>query len=271
MIEPVAYCRFHQARRFRAGELFLGLPLELRIAQEHRQFGRQRRQHVLGHHLQRALVVAVVAPSAQGFQQRRAKARLMRATLRRRHGIGVGMQKTVRTFHPRASPFHAAGAAAVGRFRQLGLVRPGFRNGPRQLADFGGQAVLQPTRKMQHGLGRRVVADQGRRARPADFHAAEQIGLRPAKPVQPGRAERQNGPENLRIRLEAYRRPAAVLHGTRIDQFRRRLAAGIALAEQHAIARHLHLHHLGQRIHHRTAHAMQPAGRIIGLAGELTA
>src|SRR3546814_19856479 len=57
--------------------------------------------------------------------------------------------------------------------------------------------------ELEDGACGRVVADQFRRALPADFDAPEKIGLRPGETVEPGWPEMGGGTENLRVRREA--------------------------------------------------------------------
>ena len=127
---------------------------------------------------------------------------------------------------------------------------------------------------MQNRFGRRVVLDPAPRrvrAGPADFDAAEQVRLGPAKPVQPGRAEVQGGAENLRVGLEPDAGAAPVLHGARVRQLRGRLAARVGLPPQHAVPCDLDFHAFGERVHDRAPDAVQAAGGRVGLAAELAA
>ena len=96
---------------------------------------------------------------------------------------------------------------------------------------------------MQHRLRGRFILDQRGITGPTNFNAAIQIRLGPAETIQPFRAEGMLA-ENLRIRLEANGRAAAVLHRARILQLRDRLAARIDLGEQGAVTRDLNLHPL---------------------------
>ena len=196
----------------------------------------------------------------------------MRAALRGRHGVAVGMNKAVALIEPGAGPFDTAGAVPVRGLRQHRIAGPYFGNRARRVGDVLPQAVAQATREMQYCLGRRVriAAQKSGRAGPADLDAAEQIGFRPAQFVQDARAELQRM-ENLRIRLETDRGAAPVMNGPGVLQFRRRLAARETLLVQGFLARHFDFQDLGQRVHHRTADAVQPAGRIVGLARKLAA
>ena len=65
--------------------------------------------------------------------------------------------------------------------------------------------------------------------------------------------------------------PRRLCTGPALTSLVGRLAARIALLPQHAVARDLHLQPLGQRVDHRTADAVQAAGRRIDLAAELAA
>ena len=188
VVEAVAQRGLHQPCGLGAGELLLGLALELRVAQEHRQLRRDRAQQVLGHDLRCAPVAALLAPGAQALQQRGAEPRLVRAALRGGDGVAVGVDEALALLQPGRPPIPP------------GRRRPGRSASPAQgcgsthglLADIGRQAVAQAAREVQHRLGRRVVlgaAQQRRVARPADLHAAEQVGLGAAQPVQPRRAE----------------------------------------------------------------------------------
>ncbi len=124
---------------------------------------------------------------------------------------------------------------------------------------------------MQHRLGRDVAGlEQGGVAGPADADAAEQVGLGAAQLVEPRRAELQ-GAEDLGVGMEADGGAAAVMDRPGILQLRGRLAARVGLPPQHPVPRHLDLHRVGQRVHHRAADAVQAARRRIGLATELAA
>ena len=265
MVEPVAQRGLDQPRRIRAGQLFLGLALELRIADEDRQLGGHRRQQVLGRHLRRLAVAPVLAPCPQPLQQRGAEPRFMRAALRRRHRVAVGVQEPLPVLQPRNRPFRLAGRLA----RQCRLAGPDLGQHLPGRADVFHQAVAQAAGEMQHRLGRDVgPLQQCGIALPADLNAAEQIGLGAAQAVQPHRAERQRA-EDRRIRLEPDGGAAPVMHRPGIDQLRGRFALGIALLPQHAVAGDFDLHLFRQGVDDRTSHTVQTAGGRVDLSGKL--
>ena len=264
MVEPVAQRGFHQPRCLIAGQLLLGLALELRFAQEHRQLRRHGLQHVVGRYLSRPFVPALLPPGAQPLHQRVPATRLVRAAQRRGHRVAVGVQKPVAAIQPHRRPFDPAGALA----RQIGLTGPDLRQNPTTAVDVGFKAIAQATGEVQHGLGRGFVLDQARIAGPPNFHAPKQVSLRPTQLIQPSRPELQR-PKNRHIRLEADGRTPPVMHRPGVDQLRQRLAQRIALLPQHPIPRDLDLHRLRQRVHDGAADAVQPARRLVRLAAKL--
>ncbi len=116
-------------------------------------------EHVVGGDLGAALVAGELAIGAQGFDQRRAQARLMGAAFRRRHGVAIGIEEAVGVGDPGNGPFHGAVAFA--------LVGPAGEHvlGDGLLAfDAGGEKVLQPAGEVQHrGCRRLLVAGEQRR------------------------------------------------------------------------------------------------------------
>ena len=258
VVEAVTQGGLHQARGFRAGKFFLCLALELRVAQEDGELGGELAGDVFGGDRECALVGALLAPGAQGFQQRVAEARLVRAAGRRGDGVGVGIQEGFAVLQPDRGPFHAAAWAAVGAVREVGLAGPDFGQGAGVAFYVGLQGVLQAAGEMQDGFRGRGVAYQRRVAGPAYFHAAEQVGLGAAEFVEAGWAELQRA-EDLRVRLEAYGGAAAVLRGAGVYEFRCWCSAGVALAVEHAVPRHLHVQRFGQRVDDRAAYAVQAA------------
>ena len=98
----------------------------------------------------------------------------MRAAVGRRNGVAIGVDKAVVLGQPGDRPFQRAVA--------LGLFHPADEElvGDLLLAlDVGGEIVLQAAGEVENRLGRGLAGgvEQARRAFPADFHAAEQIGL----------------------------------------------------------------------------------------------
>ena len=96
------------ARRFLRGEAVLGLALEFRLADEHRQHGGGRAHHVVGGDLRRPAVVGQLAVGAQALRQRRAQAGLVRAAVGRRDGVAVGAREAVVVGDPGDRPFDRA-------------------------------------------------------------------------------------------------------------------------------------------------------------------
>src|SRR3546814_19643409 len=86
--------------------------------------------------------------------------------------------------------------------------------------------------ELEDGACGRVVADQFRRALPADFDAPEKIGLRPGETVEPGWPEMGGGTENLRVRREADGGAAPVRRCAQLHQAAGRMPARKALEEQ---------------------------------------
>ena len=169
VVEPVAQRELDQAGGFRAGQLLLGLALELRVADEGRQLRGHLAEQVLGGDLRGALVAALLAPGAQAFEQRGTKAGLVRAALRGGDGVAVGMQQAVGGFEPGDRPFDPAADPAIAVGREVGLARPDFRDGEGVVADVLGEAVAQAAGEVQDGVGGDVgAADQRRVAGPAD-------------------------------------------------------------------------------------------------------
>ena len=137
----------------------------------------------------------------------------------------------------------------------------------------GGEIVLQSAGEMKRILGRHVLdaLEQGRIATPADFDASEKISLGTRHLEQPLRLERGLGAEDLGVGTEADFGAAAVIDLAEVLQ----LALGVAAFEAHAkellAAGDLDLEPGGQRVHHRDAHAVQPARGLIDLGVELAA
>ena len=88
----------------------LGLALELRLADEHREHGGGGAEHVVGRHLRHALVAGQLAIAAQALGERRAQAGLMGAAVGRRHGVAIGAEEPVIAGDPGDRPFDRARA-----------------------------------------------------------------------------------------------------------------------------------------------------------------
>src|SRR6185437_16063819 len=137
----------------------------------------------------------------------------------------------------------------------------------------GAEIILQAAGKMEFVFGRHVLdaLEQLRSAAPADFDAAEQIGLRARHLEQALRLERRLRPENIGIGLEADFGAAAVVDLAEILE----LALGVATLEIHPIellaAGNFDFEPRRQRIYHGYADAVQAAGRFVDLGVELAA
>ena len=126
---------------------------------------------------------------------------------------------------------------------------------------------------MERRLGRRrvLLLDEQRIAAPADFDAAEQIGLRARHPVEAGRLEGRVLAEDVGIGMEADLGAAPVVDLAERLQRGLRNAARKTLAVELAAARHLDLEVIGQRVDHRNADAVQAARGLIDLGVEFAA
>ena len=120
------------------------------------------------------------------------------------------------------------------------------------------------------GLGG-VAIEQGRGGLPADFDAAEQIGLGAGELVKPAGTKARVFTEDLRVGQETDGGAAAVGSGADLFQLGHRVAARKTLGKDFAIARDLDTHIRRQGVDHRYADAMQAARRGIGLAGKFAA
>ena len=174
MVEGVAQRGLDDAGGFLGREPVLGLPLELRLADEHREQRAGRGQNVLRRQLRGPLVADELAIGAQALDESRAQAGLMGAAVRRWHGVAIGVEEAVLAGDPGDGPFHRAMAFALVAFAGEEFLGDGL------LAfDAAGEKVLEPTWKVEHGAWRRflVAGEQRRGAGPADLDTAEEIGL----------------------------------------------------------------------------------------------
>src|SRR5690606_10421083 len=105
------------------------------------------------------------------------------------------------------------------------------------------EIVLQAAGEVEDGAWRRLVLllQKRRIAGPADFDAAEQIGLRARHTHDARRLELRALAEDVRVRMEARARAAPVVDLAEVFQRALRHAAREALAPQAAAARHLDL------------------------------
>src|SRR5690606_12071973 len=100
--------------------------------------------------------------------------------------------------------------------------------------------------EMEYGFCWRLVllGNQRRVARPANFHAAEEIGLGAGHAVKPCRLELRALAEDVRVGMEARARAAPVVHVAEAFQRSLRHAARKALAVELPAARDLDLEHV---------------------------
>ena len=137
----------------------------------------------------------------------------------------------------------------------------------------GGEIILQAAGEMEAVLGRHVLdaLEQFGIAAPADFDAAEQIGLRARHLEQALRLERRLGAENVGVGLEADAGAAAVVDLAEVFE----LALGMAALETHPIeflaARDLDLEPRGERVDDGDADAVQAARGLVDLGVEFAA
>ncbi len=118
MVEMVAHRVLDQPRRLGGGQPFLGLPLELRVAQKHRQQHRRAAADILPGRLRDAAVAGQFGIGANAPQQRVAQPGLMRPALRGRDRVAIRMAEPVLlVLGPDDRPFDAA-RSAVGPGRR---------------------------------------------------------------------------------------------------------------------------------------------------------
>ena len=147
----------------------------------------QPRHHVVGGERRGALRLAdALGVVLEAAQQRGAQARFVSAAVRRRDGVAVGMDEAVLDGGPGDRPFDRAVLAVLLDLAGEGLVDDQFLP-----LDVGGEIVLQAAGKMEGRLGGDLAfgVDERGRAAPANFHAAEQIGLGARHLEQPRRVE----------------------------------------------------------------------------------
>ena len=269
MVERILHRLLDDALRLGGGEAVLGLALEFRLADEDRQHAAGADHDVVaGDGGGAFLLVDARGVVLQPAQQRRAQAGFMRAAVRRRNGVAVGVEEAVGVGGPGDRPLHRAMGADFA-------VRAGkdVRMHQRRILELVGQIVLQALLEMEGGLLGHVLdaLEQRLVAMPADFDAAEQISLRARHLEDALGHEGGLGSENLRIGPESNLGAAPVGRAAGFFQLALRLAA----LERHAIelllARDLDLHALGQRIGNRHADAVQAARRFVDFRVEFAA
>src|SRR4029077_20067137 len=152
----------------------------------------------------------------------------VRAAVLRRYGVAVRRQKAIGVGGPGDRPFTGAVGADtagfagedVGMHQSVGV-------------DRGGEIILQGSGEVKAVLRRYVVQalQQSRIAAPADFDAAEQVGLRTRHLEQALRLEAGLRAENVGIRFEADSGATAVVDLAEVFE----LALGMAALERHSV------------------------------------
>ena len=108
VVERVLDRVLDDALRFGGGEAVLGLALEFRLADEHRQHAAGADHHVVAGDRRGALALAdALGVVLEAAQQRGAQAGLVRAAVRRRDGVAVGVDEAVGVGDPGDRPFDA--------------------------------------------------------------------------------------------------------------------------------------------------------------------
>ena len=169
----------------------------------------------------------------------------------------------------RAVVLSQPGDGPFQRAMTLGLFHPADEEllGDQFLpVDVGGEIVLEAAGEMEDRLRRRLAVgiEEGLRAFPADFDAAEQIGLGARHLEQPRRGKTCGFAENLRVRPEAHLGAASIGDAAEVLDPADRRAARKDLPIKNLAARDLDFQPLGQGIDDRDADAMQPARGLIG-------
>ena len=91
----------------------------------------------------------------------------------RRNGVAIGVDEAVLARQPGDRPFERAVTAGLGDLAEERLIDDQLL-----ALDVEGEKILQAAGKAEHRLGGDLGVDEGGRATPADFDAAEQIGFR---------------------------------------------------------------------------------------------
>ena len=269
VLEAIAHGGLDEARRLRRGQSFLGLALELRVLDEDRQHDGGAADGIIGGDLGGLAVAGKLAKRPQALGERRAQPLLVGTALGRRHGVAVGVEEFVLVGRPRHRPFHLAGIAV-----EAGLA--GERLGHQGIAalEGGGQEVGEAAGEAQNGAFRRRLAlagEEGGCAAPANLDAAEKVRLGARHAVQTLWAEQGAGAEDLGVGMEGDLGAAPVAHRALGLQGAGRLAARVGLGPQLAVARHLDVEPLGERVDHRKPDPVQAARGAVGIAAELAA
>ncbi len=269
MVELVLDRAFDDARRLGGGEPVLGLALEFRLADEHREHRRRPGHHVIARHRSRALALAdALGVVLEGAQQRAAQAGLVGAAVAGRNGIAIGGDEAVGVGDPGDRPFDGAVGARPARLsgEDVGMDE--------DLPGHGGEEIVLEAVGEVEALLLRHALDAVQKllvAMPADFDAAEQIRLGARHLEQALRVELRLAAENLRVRLEAHLGAAPVGRAPELLEAALGNAALERLPIELAAGRDLDLEPLRERVHHGDADAVQAARGLVDLGVELAA
>ena len=254
--------------RLGGGEAVLGLALEFRLADEHREHGAGAGHHVVAGDRGGALaLVDALGVVLEAAQQRRAQAGFMRAAVRRRDGVAVGVEKAVGVGGPGHRPLHRAvraglaGAAGENiRMHQRRARRASPTDNPSARRRNGTSPV--PARSSMPRSS--SLAHDQRISTPPNRYAFERVILNTRSGRKCALAPKICG--SGRKRTLVPRRFGALPASCNL---RLRLAA----LERHPIellaARDLDLHALGQRVRDRNADAVQAAGGLVDLRSRI--
>ena len=269
VVEGVAQGGLHQPLGVRRRQPLLGLALEFGVPDEHADQRAGLGGHVLGGQDGGALFSREICVLFQAPRQHGAQAGLVGAALRRRHGVAIGLGETVRLAEPGPAPRHRPfdRAAVLGALDAAG---EGLRRHRLDLADPLLEEVGQAVREMEGRLGGGGVVETLGGALPPDLHATEQVGLGAGHAIQTRGLERGRLAEDVRVRREADQRALLAGRPELLDGALR-VAAGKGLAPLEPVAPHRHVQPVRQGVDHAHAHAVQAAGGLVRLAGELAA
>ena len=256
--EPVVHQRFDDSLHLAVAELGLGLSLELRLRHLHADDRRQPLAHVLA--LQRFRVLLEEAVG-DGIGIDRAgegglEADQMGAALDRVDVVGEGV--------------HALGVALVPLERDLDLEAVARAV---EIDDIGVNRRLRLVQVLDERDDAAFVQELVRLLITLVVDGDVQTAVQERQLAQPLREDVEaevHGLEDERVRLEGDPR-AALVRDSRLLDRRYRVTALISLGVDLAAAPHLHLERLGERIHHRDADAVQPAGDLVRSLVELPA
>ncbi len=176
MVERIAHRLLDDARGLGGREPVLGLALEFRLADEHREHGGGDRHHVVaGDGAARFSCPMRLGVVAQALEQGGAQTGLVRAAVGRRDRVAIGRDERIGVGARRRPPIPPSRARLSSRCvpeKMSGCTSVAF-------SMTGGEIILQAAGEVQRALrpDASIALEQLLRAGPADFDAAEQIGL----------------------------------------------------------------------------------------------